>query len=151
MKQKHLLTSDTKLALFGYGEWVEEPDECTFKHAGFKCEVIRNLQFGNWLGYLVLPREHPWYGLHYDDIDAVVHGGLTYGKCDENDTWAIGFDCAHTWDIVPMHQIYPVLVKFYQAHRSAEYRTRSSWIRIQTSSVLSEKRRRVHFFQRWQM
>lgn len=29
---KHLLTSDEKIKYWGYGEWVEEPDEVFFTH-----------------------------------------------------------------------------------------------------------------------
>lgn len=31
-------------------------------------------------GYLAVPEGHPWYGKHYGDIGADVHGGLTYSE-----------------------------------------------------------------------
>jgi hypothetical protein len=72
-------------------------------------------------GYVLLPKEHPWFGKHYDDIPVAVHGGLTFSDkidmkwvtntkgqvCEEietlkeddfNDLWCIGFDCAHSGD-----------------------------------------------------
>ena len=40
------------------------------------------------------------YGLGYDDVDANVHGGLTYARKGgeypvESDLYWFGFDCAH--------------------------------------------------------
>ena len=35
-------------------------------------------EMGHLCGYLGLPPCHPWSGLDYDDIDASVHGGLTW-------------------------------------------------------------------------
>ena len=29
-------------------------------------------------GYLGVPKDHPWYGKDYDEVDVEVHGGLTY-------------------------------------------------------------------------
>jgi len=60
-------------------------------------------------GYVVLPPDHPWFGLDYDQIDVDVHGGLTFGKMTTNLTWGeiepnwlncyiIGFDTAHYQD-----------------------------------------------------
>lgn len=63
-------------------------------------------------GYVVLDKDHPFYGLHCDDIDVDVHGSLTFGKyIDQNfiDSWEgllqkdldkyiIGFDTAHSGD-----------------------------------------------------
>ncbi len=54
-------------------------------------------------GYVGVPKEHPWYGKDYDDIEANVHGGLTYSadhfprkKSDEY--WWVGFDTSHYMD-----------------------------------------------------
>jgi hypothetical protein len=73
-------------------------------------------------GYVMLPPEHPWYGLHYDSIYVEAPGGLTYSDicgekkledwfgdnefevCDElnsvmnydfSNYWIIGFDTGH--------------------------------------------------------
>ena len=52
----------------------------------------------SWLcGYVALPKGHPLYGKHYDDLAIECHGGLTYSKFEDND-WVIGFDCAHGGD-----------------------------------------------------
>jgi hypothetical protein len=69
-------------------------------------------------GYVVLPKDHPLWGLHYtaEEIEALnVHGGITFSeKVDEdmiNDpkfgvdlvnedlgSWVIGFDTRHFGD-----------------------------------------------------
>jgi hypothetical protein len=80
-----------------------------------------NFGWGN--GYVLLPYNHPFYGVHYDDIGVDIHGGLTfsdyfdikrfpvwiadreiggditmetYKKFDRY--WIIGFDTAHCDD-----------------------------------------------------
>lgn len=47
------------------------------------------LRHNNWLGtmehgwgngYVALPKEHPFNGVHYDSIPVDIHGGLTYAE-----------------------------------------------------------------------
>ena len=52
-------------------------------------------------GYVLVPRQHPLFGMDYNYVDAAVHGGLTYSSAangypveSEEGTW-FGFDCAH--------------------------------------------------------
>jgi len=115
MKSKHILSSDEKLKQWGYGEWVEEPDLIEFEHQNIKCRIIRvsahemngSLFGGHLCGYICIPEGHPWKGLGenalYDNID--VHGGITYNKEEEDGYW-IGFDCAHSSDIVPSLEVF---------------------------------------------
>jgi hypothetical protein len=51
-------------------------------------------------GYVILPKEHPFYGVEYDILNNYVsaHGGLTYSDTDEDGNWKVGFDTAHAWD-----------------------------------------------------
>lgn len=114
MNQKHLYTSDQKIKWFGYGEWVEEPDGVTFEHLNIKCLILRIIAresngadiFGGYLcGYCMVPRDHTFFGKPYEELNIRVHYGLS--KCDfqegedgEQDFW-IGFDCAHSGDIIP--------------------------------------------------
>lgn len=114
MKLKHLFTSDQKLKWWGNGEWVEEPDEATFVHKGFKCQVMRmvaeeadGFMFGGHLcGYICIPDDHPWRKLDWNnkwngvDLEPEIHGGLTFYREKEGEYW-IGFDCAHLGDLVP--------------------------------------------------
>jgi len=115
----------------------------------FPASIHRQDGLGHLCGYLGVPKPHPWYGLDYDQIDADVHGGLTYfghetvsyrssesrreflysrslnGWSEEDykayaalprwdsqgtepfphdtglDIWWVGFDCAHSSDLVP--------------------------------------------------
>jgi hypothetical protein len=108
-------------ARFGPGPWAEEPDKVQWRDAttGFACLVLRN-HVGVWCGYVGVPEGHPWHGKPYDDLydDTEVHGGLTfsdkckpstdeaYGICHQREdgdpeVWWLGFDCAHSMDLVP--------------------------------------------------
>jgi hypothetical protein len=65
-------------------------------------------------GYVIIPKDHPFYGKNYDEIDNLmpdldVHGGLTLSHpTDDLDwpelpknskgTWIVGFDTAHIYD-----------------------------------------------------
>ena len=55
-------------------------------------------------GYIVLGKEHQYFGKEYDDVPYFsVHGGLTFSGNIEDvapkgDTWALGFDAAHLGD-----------------------------------------------------
>lgn len=111
-KVTHELTSDEKLNAWGYGEWVEEADTCSFTHHGYVCLVKRVfykhledptvIELGHFCGYIHLPRDHVWAGKGYGDIDCEIHGGLTFARGEEHGrNWIIGFDCAHSWDVCP--------------------------------------------------
>lgn len=69
------------------------------------------IDFGWGNGYVLIPKDYPLHGKHYEEIDVDVHGGLTFSKLvDEHmveqwklDTedigsWCIGFDTAHYKD-----------------------------------------------------
>jgi len=98
---------------WGVGPWQMEPDRVDFVHAGFACLALRNPRFGNWCGYVGIPKEHPSYGADYGSVDVDVHGGLTYGdRCNEvichvpqpgcpDELWWFGFDCLHFQDYGP--------------------------------------------------
>jgi hypothetical protein len=80
-------------------------------------------EYGWGNGYVLLPKNHPFYKVHYDNINVYAHGGLTYSelfkseyflKWIENlefdgdvtyenfkffdDYWVIGFDTSHYGD-----------------------------------------------------
>jgi len=109
MIEKHVFTSEQKLAYWGYGEWVEEPDECYWEYRGLKCEIKRHAQIeneslagmGHLCGYVILPKDHPWEEMEYDKINVDVHGGITYSRILEDGLTQIGFDCAHFVDETP--------------------------------------------------
>ena len=70
---------------------------------GFKAGVIEitwlslmdGVGWGN--GYVSVPKDHPWYGKDYNDIEVEIHGGLTFSESINDEYW-IGFDCAHYGD-----------------------------------------------------
>ena len=70
--------------------------------------IVRPTHLLHLCGYVGIPKSHPLYGRGYDDIEEIaVHGGLTFASeslypfGDLKDLWWLGFDCAHSGDIVP--------------------------------------------------
>ncbi len=104
----HKIEKEKKKEYFGEGEWVEEPDELKFNHMGIDCSLRRIIAFelsghafgGHLCGYCKVPKNHPWVGASFD-LDVDVHGGITFGRTDENEDYWLGFDCAHSGDLVP--------------------------------------------------
>ena len=78
------------------GGWAGEPDLLEFEAYGFKCQAKRHDYLGHLCGYITVGADHPWHALSYDEVDADVHGGLTYSEGGKH-----GFDCAHAGDLVP--------------------------------------------------
>ncbi len=72
-----------------------------FRHAGFKC-LIRKDKSGSLAGYVVLPREHPYYGKGPWDIpeSIIAQDGLSFStplkKGGDKGEWRVGI---HTHEI----------------------------------------------------
>jgi hypothetical protein len=65
--------------------------------------IVRNNGTGYLCGYICVPKGHPWYQELPENINASVHGGITYSgpgvnSCDDESFWWLGFDCAHYED-----------------------------------------------------
>lgn len=90
-------------ATWGHGPWDGEPDKVQWidEATGLDCLMVRH-DLGHWCGYVGVPPEHPFHGVHYDkcrlpcehdhveawdycdDAYISVHGGLTYSDfCQE--------------------------------------------------------------------
>lgn len=84
--------------------WEQEPDSFEAELCGFTIRLRRNTELGTWCGYVIIPEDHPWHGLTYADLtDVSVHGGVTYsGEEVFHQEWAVGFDCGHAFDLVPL-------------------------------------------------
>lgn len=103
------------------GEWDKEPDKIQWQNeaTGLPCLAVRHPSLGHWCGYVGVQRGHPDHTKDYDDVNADVHGGLTFaGACnpkedeataichvpdpgEPKDVWWFGFDCAHHQDASP--------------------------------------------------
>jgi hypothetical protein len=86
--------------------WTVEPDEYDFSWRGYKCMCLRNQNSQTWLGYVMLPYDHPLNdsGMYkkyiHEELD--VHGGVTfYDRVPKMDAMLIGFDCNHLGDYAP--------------------------------------------------
>ena len=80
---------------------------------GFKCCVLDS-PFQSYNGYVAVTKDHPIYGLSYNDFDINVHGGITFADFGEDkvnkeygeilypnpELYWIGFDTAHSGDWV---------------------------------------------------
>jgi len=88
---------------FRDGKPVPDPDykmpppALAWESHGYQCEVCAN-GIGYFCGYVTVPVGHPWNVESYDDIGADVHGGLTYGHKNDDGSFQVGFDCAHSGD-----------------------------------------------------
>jgi hypothetical protein len=65
-------------------------------HKGLKCAICRGKM--SLCGYVHVPKDHPHASKQYDDVDANVHGGLTFRcKAMNGGAW-FGFDTGHSGD-----------------------------------------------------
>jgi hypothetical protein len=74
--------------------------------AGLRAVIVLSHDGSHHCGYVAVPAGHPDFGKDYDEVDAIVHGGLTYGAfaskypvdtTPESIYW-LGYDCAHSGD-----------------------------------------------------
>lgn len=155
MNEIHRFTSDQKLKFWGYGEWIEEPDEVTFQHNGIDCKIVRmaapdgsngeHMFGGHLCGYIRIPEDSPYYQKHYDDVPIEAHGGLTYGRMDCIDAgYWIGFDCSHCDDYMPslqyLKKTLPALIEIEK--RSQE---RIKRFNLQDSLILRNSYKNIAF------
>lgn len=128
------MTPEQKLRSWGDGPWVNEPDLLEFEIDGIKCRINRVVHvpdgdveayldaleefrnvcpvfaetgpFGGHLcGYVRLPLDSPLSDVDgYENLALSVHGGLTWEEIDEEGYHWVGFDCAHSHDIMPSMQ-----------------------------------------------
>lgn len=109
------------------------PDNPALAEAIFKmltCLIVRN-GGGALCGYVGVGMTHPAFGKGYNDVDVMVHGGLTFaGECQKTEdegrgvchvhpgggkVWWLGFDCSHYGDVTPK---YDALAKMIAGDRS---------------------------------
>lgn len=102
------------------GPWSNEPDELNFidEATGLECLIYRQPEFGNLLGYVIIPEKSipTFKGIELLDYTLDVHGGVSYSDFDYrrgSGKYYIGFDCAHFGDWSPY---------MYSAHLSQEIR-----------------------------
>lgn len=77
--------------------------ETKFEYKGYQC-VVLFMPRAYRCGYVGIPNSHKLAKKSVDDLGYLdCHGGVTYSEpflhdCDDDDTWWIGFDCAHCFD-----------------------------------------------------
>lgn len=80
-----------------YHEW----EYTTENGMVMKCYLQRHDTMKHLCGYVVITEDNKFWYKDYDEIPVHVHGGLTYASSDDNKNWILGFDCAHSGDLVP--------------------------------------------------
>lgn len=130
---------------WGDGAWRNEPDKVQWvdEASGLDCLLHRG-PHGGWCGYVGVAEGHPAFEKGYDDVEADVHGGLTYadfcqvapdgkenpaeGICHvplegrPHRVWWLGFDCAHSGDLSPAYDNH---YRLSIGSRHSTYRDRS--------------------------
>lgn len=111
------MTRDEKLAKYGDGPWLDEPDRVEFRVHGLPCLIRRNTEMGFLCGYVAVPPGHPLHGMQYRTANQLAplraHGEVNYSKpCQDDvchvprpgepdDVWWFGFHCGFGWDYIP--------------------------------------------------
>jgi hypothetical protein len=95
-----------KLALFGPGPWIEEPDEADWARHGILCALRRDSYFGTLNGYVGVRRGHPWFEVSMNSIvvescSIDVAGTPLLVSKEPTPYWWIGFDSLHPRDYIP--------------------------------------------------
>lgn len=126
MSEVREFTHDDKdKTTWGDGPWLTEPDKIHWidEATDLDCLMHRN-GGGAWCGYVGVTEGHPAFGVDYDYVQPYpeVHGGLTYAAFCQDTTdpakgvchvpfdgrpekvWWLGFDCAHSGDVVPAYE-----------------------------------------------
>ena len=77
--------------------------ECKFDYKGYPC-VVLFMPGAYRCGYVGIPYSHKLAKKRVVDLGYLnCHGGVTYAEpslydCSDDNTWWIGFDCAHCFD-----------------------------------------------------
>jgi hypothetical protein len=101
-------------------EWENEPDFLEFidEETNYKCFIFRHQFGGHLCAYVQIPKSNKLYKNKLEAIEQLdfeVHGGVTFADdvfrvinapfdFDIDDSYGVGFDCAHATDIVPYHK-----------------------------------------------
>ena len=96
-------------------KWFVKENDWLFKNVPEEMRTVhmKMMEVGWGNGYALIPLGHPYHGVHYDDIDISVHGGLTYSSFVSSDQiamfhldsedlgkWCVGFDTSHYEDSI---------------------------------------------------
>lgn len=126
--EKVLISDDIKSIYWGNGPWIGEFDYISDIYKDYIYRVIRKavwsdtkkkyLECGYFCGYVKIPSDYPFYkniseflvnkngevevtSLESPEFELDVHGGITFSEINESGEFWIGFDCAHSMDIIP--------------------------------------------------
>lgn len=80
------------------GPWDTEPDDSDWiTAAGLRAKALRHHDFGNWCGYVEVPKDHPLFGVAYNAPSETLADALERRKqrpIGENPSFAVLIACA---------------------------------------------------------
>lgn len=122
------------------GLWAGEADAAYWTDAftGNACLILR-LPSGAFGAYVGVPFEHHLNGADHQDVDVVVHGGLTVSGVididyfDDRSLWFFGFHCEHLDDVMPLVDE-PVFAESVPAWLGCTYRS-LDWVIAETTQL----------------
>jgi hypothetical protein len=132
---------------------VDRPDVLIEKGTYENYEyVITHNDIGYRCGYIKLQHDHPWSGKDTLDINAAVHGGITFTEpdkpCENNlheipNFW-IGFDCCHLYDAIdPFLPIDEEYKSWIMPHKLGSIRT-TEYVRDQIKELIYQAMKLYH-------
>ncbi len=92
------------------GPWDSEPDKVQWldETTGLPCLIVRG-PVGALCGYVGVDGGHFYYGKSCDDVDASVHGGLTFAhSCAQHSEQDFAKFCASREKLEQQAQLYPI-------------------------------------------
>lgn len=145
--------------------WEEEPDRLDWiTAAGFPAIILRG-PVKSLCGYVGVSIGHPWYRTNESNISAQVHGGLTFGGMSDSfrfsptedlsdprvaamkrlgvSIWWLGFDTAHSGDLVPSLLDYGMGGNDDDTYRTIDYVRRECEQLAAQARAVAPKRRKV--------
>lgn len=104
-EEEHIFSSDDKLEMWGYGEWVEEIDVLIFTYLDYNCSITRICKEmkGHLRGYICVPREHVIYDMPAYIVPIDAHGGVSIAEQTE-EGYVVGFECCTFCDVIPLYE-----------------------------------------------
>jgi hypothetical protein len=89
--------------------WKDKDVVFEDNHKGYNVIIKNPINPPRFLGYVKVPKNHKYYGLPYNEIDIIVHGGLTFSEEIDNEWW-IGWDYGHPGDGDGKYELNDILV-----------------------------------------
>ena len=111
----------------------EEGDELSWIYKDFNCFIKRN-HLKAWCGYVKIPKELPLnFDFKSDDyFPLICHGGITFQSSNDELFNVVGFDCAHSGDLIPK------MLEFDSTHGDRNTYKDKDFVISETNSIVDQ-------------